>query len=565
MIMTDLTEERLFEIYTESLKNYLNNYIIDSLNSDDNLKELMKTLNGEVKDCNFKSYVLEDSNKREFRLYLDLVKQVTNDENLTTIENCSFENSIKEIIQEKIKEIYTNNSELKKIGEVFVNFIEKDTLPLFTEEKVIEKYNTFTTAIQKTIADFFGSKHVDELIDKMARFRNELNNLCIDVDNIIAEINSIINSEFLDESLLKDKINGVTNFKKYYSCISIGNGKTTFIRRTNIAIVKKTEGENETTNFVPKLYFQRNSEGKIEGVGKEDISDELYEVKKIRVKECPDNMVPNCINGRDSVNVIQNVYHFNFSEELSNANQIVWVSGADCKVKNAKITFSRDKGWSYQIEGIEGKDAVQEFSVTIYQNQPSTSTGVGKGFMNGHHGIPSEWAIAESHCGEKYYNPDDAPVIMLRDTIFGTTHRFVTTLQNTWKAKNKDRMTDKNCTYEEIRRVSMEQLLIVAEAINEKNLGFIKNYEIEIQKQQGDGDRILKFDGTDDKNKRILLSQQPKENDKIKKQNHQFIKDYFIAADEYFKKIYQDMLEDENIAIKDKASDIFSSYFGDIQ
>ncbi len=103
-------------------------------------------------------------------------------------------------------------------------------------------------------------------------------------------------------------------------------------------------------------------------------------------------------------------YAKNAIEIIENYNQMSWVEGEKCwKTMDGKRKIWFDNGWKYD----GGNGVVEEFTIiSKYSDSSGTTPTVGnKSFMQGHHGIQSDWAI--TNLGE-FYNPKEAPVIFIK-------------------------------------------------------------------------------------------------------------------------------------------------------
>ncbi len=113
-------------------------------------------------------------------------------------------------------------------------------------------------------------------------------------------------------------------------------------------------------------------------------------------------------------------------EIIENNNQFVWVEEkARWFSPNGKRQIWFEDGWKYD----GGSGVIEEFTIiNKYSDAVGTTPTVGnKSFMQGHHGIQSQWAI--TNLGEEFYNPKEAPVILLRDSCKGTPHEKLTSRQ----------------------------------------------------------------------------------------------------------------------------------------
>ena len=112
-------------------------------------------------------------------------------------------------------------------------------------------------------------------------------------------------------------------------------------------------------------------------------------------------------------------------EIIENNNQFVWVEEkARWFSPNGKRQIWFEDGWKYD----GGSGVIEEFTIiNKYSDAVGTTPTVGnKSFMQGHHGIQSEWA---EKCLGSYYNKNEAPAILLRDTFKDTPHQILTALQ----------------------------------------------------------------------------------------------------------------------------------------
>ena len=116
----------------------------------------------------------------------------------------------------------------------------------------------------------------------------------------------------------------------------------------------------------------------------------------------------------------------NAVEIIENNNQFVWVEEkARWFSPDGKRQIWFEDGWKYD----GGSGVIEEFTIiNKYSDAVGTTPTVGnKSFMQGHHGIQSQWAI--TNLGEEFYNPKEAPVILLRDSCKGTPHEKLTSRQ----------------------------------------------------------------------------------------------------------------------------------------
>lgn len=100
--------------------------------------------------------------------------------------------------------------------------------------------------------------------------------------------------------------------------------------------------------------------------------------------------------------------------------------------------------------------------------------------MQAHHGIQSAWAKKKL---AGYYNENDAPVLLLRDSCKGTPHEFINNMQ---KRRNRD------ISYFQAR-FNLENDLIklqVNEVLRNEYLKYVDEYFYSIYKQ-------MKEDGVD--------------------------------------------------------------------
>ena len=117
----------------------------------------------------------------------------------------------------------------------------------------------------------------------------------------------------------------------------------------------------------------------------------------------------------------------NAVEIIENNNQFVWVEEkARWFSPDGKRQIWFEDGWKYD----GGSGVIKEFAVydkySMVKGLTPTLEGTNKSFMNGHHGIQSEWA---EKCLGSYYNKNEAPAILLRDTFKDTPHQILTALQ----------------------------------------------------------------------------------------------------------------------------------------
>lgn len=121
-------------------------------------------------------------------------------------------------------------------------------------------------------------------------------------------------------------------------------------------------------------------------------------------------------------------YAKNAVEIIENNNQFVWNEPeAKWLSPSGKRKIWYDNGWKY--EGENG--IVEEFTVLEKYKQKvnyKTSTIEKKSFMQAHHGIKSEWAMNNKYL-KLYYNKNEAPCLLLRDSCIGTPHQAITTAQ----------------------------------------------------------------------------------------------------------------------------------------
>lgn len=135
-------------------------------------------------------------------------------------------------------------------------------------------------------------------------------------------------------------------------------------------------------------------------------------VKGPKYNPCPDPSP----YAKNAVEIIENNNQFEWNEP-----EAKWLSPSGKR----KIWY--DNGWKY--EGENG--IVEEFTVLKkfrMRNSYKTSTTGNKSFMQAHHGIQSKNA---KNIFGTYYNADEAPVILLRDSFKGTPHEFITNSQST--------------------------------------------------------------------------------------------------------------------------------------
>ena len=133
----------------------------------------------------------------------------------------------------------------------------------------------------------------------------------------------------------------------------------------------------------------------------------------------------------------------NAVEIIENNNQFVWVEEkARWFSPDGKRQIWFEDGWKYKGDGgIIGEFTVVEKHSMCKTTYKTSTTGNGS-FMNGHHGIQSDWAdtringLSMKVLGEKIYFGDNAPVLLLRDTHGGTPHQFITKAQQVDKRKN---------------------------------------------------------------------------------------------------------------------------------
>ena len=150
-------------------------------------------------------------------------------------------------------------------------------------------------------------------------------------------------------------------------------------------------------------------------------------MKGPKYNPCPDSSP--C--AKNAVNIIETQNQFVWVEE-----EVKWFSPDGTR----KIWF--DNGWKYD----GGSGVVEEFTIvekySMCKTSYKTSTTRMGSFMNGHHGIQSDWAdtringLSMKVLGEKIYFGDNAPVLLLRDTHGGTPHQFITKAQQVDKRKN---------------------------------------------------------------------------------------------------------------------------------
>ena len=193
----------------------------------------------------------------------------------------------------------------------------------------------------------------------------------------------------------------------------------------------------------------------------------------------------------ESINVITNKPYTRTpdpSEFAKNASDIIENYHKFTWDENTGIWFSPDKkrkiwyedGWKY--EG-ENKIIIEEFTVLKsfkMKTNYKTSTIVNKSFMQAHHGIQSAWAKKKL---AGYYNENDAPVLLLRDSCKGTPHEFINNMQ---KRRNRD------ISYFQAR-FNLENDLIklqVNEVLRNEYLKYVDEYFYSIYKQ-------MKEDGVD--------------------------------------------------------------------
>lgn len=191
----------------------------------------------------------------------------------------------------------------------------------------------------------------------------------------------------------------------------------------------------------------------------------------------------------ESINVITNKPYTRTpdpSEFAKNASDIIENYHKFTWDENTGIWFSPDKkrkiwyedGWKY--EG-ENKIIIEEFTVLKsfkMKTNYKTSTIVNKSFMQAHHGIQSAWAKKKL---AGYYNENDAPVLLLRDSCKGTPHEFINNMQ---KRRNRD------ISYFQAR-FNLENDLIklqVNEVLRNEYLKYVDEYFYSIYKQMKEDD-----------------------------------------------------------------------------
>ena len=153
----------------------------------------------------------------------------------------------------------------------------------------------------------------------------------------------------------------------------------------------------------------------------------LNAMKGPKYNPCPDPSP--C--AKNAVNIIETQNQFVWVEE-----EVKWFSPDGTR----KIWF--DNGWKYD----GGSGVVEEFTIvekySMCKTSYKTSTTRTGSFMNGHHGIQSDWAdtringLSMKVLGGKIYFGDNAPVLLLRDTHGGTPHQYITKAQQTSERKS---------------------------------------------------------------------------------------------------------------------------------
>lgn len=147
----------------------------------------------------------------------------------------------------------------------------------------------------------------------------------------------------------------------------------------------------------------------------------------------------NSYNAQSAVEIIENNNQFVWVEEKAR-----WFSPDGTR----QIWF--ENGWKYD----GGKGVIKEFSVydkySMVKGLTPTLKGTNKSFMNGHHGIQSDWALkrinklSQEVMHMDLYNPENAPVVLLRDTYSASPHRNITNLQ----AARKSQITKTNYLFQ---------------------------------------------------------------------------------------------------------------------
>lgn len=543
----DLTT-KLLSCLTE-LKNNLDNDKHEEIKLAENIlnelnKETAQNLNSEgsvIRNFAFKKYLMD--NVEAFDNYKDFVNRILSirDYKTTTIVHSKEEREKK--FKNRLKNNFKKESKLYDSEEGSENFfqkiIENDFDSIKQERNIVEKYNEAAMFIQYEISGNYDLDAVDKLIDLLGKIREQIVDASVKLsEGFVSDLNDAVKNCTTPEELI-NKLNTIDEFTTYYVCVK--NDEIPYIKRKKQEIVD----DNENVKPVPRLSVTKNSTSTKDALYKiesGEIKADLYKTEKTDLQECPDDKLPDCINSKDSVKIIQSVYRFSFDATSSDENTLVW-NGT--KIDGAQIMYSKAKGWLYKSKGKE----VKEFSVYIYKRQPSTATGVGKAFMNGHHGIPSEWAKCRCHCGG-LYDPDDAPVLMLRDTKDGSTHRFITNLQCLWK-KYTELMQNEKCTYKKIKKVAREQLYLAAEEYGSLD----ENSTYDYNKDASAGLLFVGIRGNSFYEK-VDLELSKHKNEEIKEQILDSIDTYFKAADKYFKEIYDNAMnsaelnEDEKKQIK---------------
>ena len=141
----------------------------------------------------------------------------------------------------------------------------------------------------------------------------------------------------------------------------------------------------------------------------------------------------------------------NAVEIIENNNQFVWVEEkARWFSPDGKRQIWFEDGWKYD----GGSGVIEEFTVvkkySIYKSSYKTTTTNSGAFMNGHHGIQSDWALkrinklSQEVMHMDLYNPENAPVVLLRDTYSASPHRNITNLQ----AARKSQITKTNYLFQ---------------------------------------------------------------------------------------------------------------------
>ena len=138
-------------------------------------------------------------------------------------------------------------------------------------------------------------------------------------------------------------------------------------------------------------------------------------------------------------------------EIIENNNQFVWVEekGRWFSPDGTRQIWFENR-WKYD----GGSGVIEEFTVvkkySIYKSSYKTTTTNSGAFMNGHHGIQSDWALkrinklSQEVMHMDLYNPENAPVVLLRDTYSASPHRNITNLQ----AARKSQITKTNYLFQ---------------------------------------------------------------------------------------------------------------------